>query len=379
MLSKELRLKKIVVFSGILISLILSSCIEFYQPLSKASPNLRILLDKTDRMVIKPNYNYLLFFDGRKEVGRGNIYISSTSNGMMINGVIVNASELEIDPSGFFMYNGKQYRGNCKILYKDNRLVLLNIIDMESYLYSVVPSEMPAGWEYEALKAQAIVARTYALYEMVLAHQKNQEFDLYADTRSQVYKGMSSEDQYTTAAVDHTMGQVIKYQNRVIQSFFHSCSGGQTESAENVWGASFPYLQSVPSPYGKIKDNYKWEVSIRLDALQYKLGLAHPISNISVLSRSESKRIMEVEIMMTNQEKIVLTGKKLRETVGNVNMKSTRANLKIDLDNLSITGVGYGHGVGMGQWDAQGMAQEGYKYNLILSYFYKGTQIEKMW
>lgn len=358
----------------------LSACLGTEQPLSKASPVLRILLDSSDKMVIKPNHNYMITFDGKKEVGRGNIYISATSNGLMINGVLIQENLVEIDPSGFFNYQNGQYRGQCLVILTNSQLYLLNILDMESYLYSVVPSEMPSSWEFEALKAQAVVARTYALYEMVSSKKSRQFFDLYADTRSQVYKGIQSEDKLSSAAVDQTSGEVIKYQDRIIQSFFHACSGGMTETSEAVWGGSpRPYLTSVPSPYGKFRANYKWSASLPLPVLQQHLGLGLPITAVQVINRSPSQRILEVQISDSGSNQVSLSGQKLRGLIGNTAMKSTRANLTIVSNTLMVEGVGYGHGVGMGQWDAQGMAIEGYSYDRIIVYFYKGTRIEKLW
>ncbi len=372
-------MKKAILFTSFIL-LTLAGCMEFDQPIAKASPILRILLGVDTKMVIKPNHNYMVSFDEKKEIGSGNIYISATTNGLMVNGVLVSGTEVEIDPSGFFQYENKTYRGQCKIIQVNNQLRLINLIELEPYLYSVVPSEMPNNWEIEALKAQAIVARTYALYEMVSARKKNQDFDLYPDTRSQVYKGVDSEDKYTTAAVDQTMGQVIKYQDRIIQSFFHSCSGGMTESSQYVWGGSeIPYLVSVPSPYGKIQNQYKWEISVPLNTIQNKLGLVQPISSINVISRSESQRILEVAVTDLSSNKTIVLGKDLRSLIGSTLMKSTRANLSVSNQTLFVQGVGYGHGVGLGQWDAQGMALEGFHYDKIILYFYRGTRIEKLW
>src|SRR5438045_867830 len=135
------------------------------------------------------------------------------------------------------------YRGSIQVDVVDGKLRAINMVGLEQYLYGVVPSEMPFTWHPEALKAQAVVARSYAL-----ATRKSGAFDLYPDTRSQVYLGVEHEKPSTNAAVDATAGKVLLYQGEVAKTFFFSTSGGRTASAEAVWGQPVPYLLSVPDP-----------------------------------------------------------------------------------------------------------------------------------
>jgi SpoIID/LytB domain protein len=129
----------------------------------------------------------------------------------------------------------------------------VNMVNLEHYLYGVVPSEMPYTWLPEALKAQAVAARSYAL-----ATRKTGAFDLYSDTRSQVYLGIDHEKPATNAAVDATAGKVVLYEGEVAKTFFFSTSGGRTASAEDVWGEAVPYLVSVPDPYDSISPHHDW-------------------------------------------------------------------------------------------------------------------------
>src|SRR5436305_11997002 len=145
------------------------------------------------------------------------------------------------------------YRGSIQVDVVGGKVRAINVVGLEQYLYGVVPSEMPFDWLPEALKAQAVVARSYAL-----ATRRTGAFDLYPDTRSQVYLGIEHEKSSTNAAVDATAGKVVLYQGQVAKTFFFSTSGGRTASAEDVWGEPVPYLVSVPDPYDSISPYHDW-------------------------------------------------------------------------------------------------------------------------
>src|SRR2546422_2101040 len=146
-----------------------------------------------------------------------------------------------------------RYRGSIQIDVAAGKLRGINMVGLEQYLYGVVPSEMPFTWLPEALKAQAVVARSYAL-----GTRRTGAFDLYPDTRSQVYLGIEHEKPSTNAAVDATAGTVVLYQGEVAKTYFFSTSGGRTASAEDVWGKPVPYLVSVPDPYDSISPYHNW-------------------------------------------------------------------------------------------------------------------------
>ncbi len=148
---------------------------------------------------------------------------------------------------------GRRYRGTIGVDVVSGKLRAINTVGLEQYLYGVVPSEMPFSWLPEALKAQAVAARSYAL-----ATRKTGAFDLYSDTRSQVYLGIDHEKPSTTAAVNDTAGQVVLYEGAVAKTFFFSTSGGRTASAADVWGEDVPYLQSVADPYDSISPHHDW-------------------------------------------------------------------------------------------------------------------------
>jgi stage II sporulation protein D len=160
---------------------------------------------------------------------------------------------LVFQPAGSPLALKRRYRGTIQVDVVNGKLRAVNLVNLEQYLYGVVPAEVPFTWHPEALKAQAVAARSYAL-----ATRKTGAFDLYSDTRSQVYLGIDHEKTSTNAAVDATAGKVLLYDGKVAKAFFFSTSGGRTASAEDVWGEAVPYLVSVPDPYDSISPHHKW-------------------------------------------------------------------------------------------------------------------------
>ncbi|MDQ5820732.1 MAG: SpoIID/LytB domain-containing protein, partial [Actinomycetota bacterium] len=159
-------------------------------------------------------------------------------------------------PGGQPLKLDRRYRGSLQVSAVDGKLQVVNVVGLEAYLYGVVPAEMPHTWLAEALKCQAVVARSYAL----AVRKTGGTFDLYSDTRSQVYRGVDGEKPETSAAVDATAGQVVLYQGRVATTYFYSSSGGRTAAIQDVWpnAKPVPYLVSVPDPYDTISPYHDW-------------------------------------------------------------------------------------------------------------------------
>jgi len=158
--------------------------------------------------------------------------------------------------------NGRGYRGTFELHNVMGKISIVNVINVEEYLYSVVPSEMPSSWEVEALKAQAIASRTY-IYYYLLKQDTKSIFDADATTSFQVYKGITAEKKETTGAVDETRGVIMTYNYEPILAYFHSTSGGKTADDKYVWkGADLPYLQGVKCNYGKKSPHYEWELTL---------------------------------------------------------------------------------------------------------------------
>jgi len=164
------------------------------------------------------------------------------------------APPVRFEPGDAPLELGRPYRGALVLLSNGKRVSAVDYVGLEQYLYGVVPGEMPADWTPAALEAQAVAARSYALANLAVAG----DFDLYSDTRSQVYRGIAVEDARTTAAVDATSGQVVLFDGQVAETFFFSTSGGRTAAAADVWGKPFPYLVSVDDPYDTLSPYHEW-------------------------------------------------------------------------------------------------------------------------
>jgi stage II sporulation protein D len=178
------------------------------------------------------------------------------------------------------------YRGVLRVARSGVKLQLVNVVGLEAYLLGVVPGEMPKDWPLEALKAQAVAARTYTIRSLVTG----KDFDLYSDTRSQVYYGMESEAPGPTRAVRETRGQIVTYEGEPAQTFYFSSSGGRTISALDAFGSDVPYLVSVEDPWDTASPNHAWAAQLLTGAqLAKRLGLSGPVVDAAYVPGSPGK------------------------------------------------------------------------------------------
>lgn len=255
-------------------------------------------------------------------------------------------------------------------IYRTNGDVIT--IPLDEYLIGVVGAEMPASFPIEALKAQAVVARTYALKKI-----KNNA-KLTDSVSTQCYKDNNQlkemwKNSYNTyyqkikSAVEATKNQVIYYQNDYIDAVYHSTSNGKTEDAMYAWGNSSPYLKSVDSSWDKNSTSYLKEIEKDLSNVLNILGVDVSDTSFEILSRDSSGRVEKVRF--GNRE---FTGVEFRNLLG---LRSADFDIKQIDNTLIITTRGYGHGVGLSQYGASGMAKEGYNYIEILKHYYTGVTI----
>jgi stage II sporulation protein D len=227
---------------------------------------------------------------------------------------------LPVEPGGLVTINGRRYRGALYLAaIGDRRFDVVNIVDLEAYLAGVLPREVPAGWGDDtpaALDAQAIVARSYAL----ASRRPQSHFDLYDDTRSQVYGGYEDEDPRTTAAVVRTRGKVVTYGGRVIQAFFFSTSGGRTENVENVFGGDpEPYLRSVKDPWDRTSPYHaRWPDPPTVSAarLGRLLGFGRPVRSFAITRRGASPRVITARVVTADGVAHTVSGAAVRKALG---------------------------------------------------------------
>ncbi len=280
-------------------------------------------------------------------------------------------------PDGRGIWVGqKRFSGKLNLYVLDSEILVVNVLGIEKYLSSVVGSEMPTKWPIEALKAQAIASRTYALKQ-----KGNNLFDIDSTQKNQVYNGLESRTYKTTRAVRKTRSLVLTYKNKLINALFHSSSGGMTENSQDVWKNQYPYLSSVKD-FDKKNPKFKWQKKFSNKELINLFPKIGGINNIEILNITSTGRVKNVRLVGAYGSD-QLSGVDLRKKL---DLNSNLMRFKFIGDELNkkspvkksliVFGQGSGHGVGMSQWGAKYMASRGQKAEKILKYFYRGVKIK---
>lgn len=273
---------------------------------------------------------------------------------------------------------------------EDNKAIFVNLLNeetntitkenLEEYVVGVVSAEMPSVFNMEALKAQAVAARTYALYKK---QTRNLSYDLIIGTKDQAYKNNENllnlwQTNFFAnylkirEAVESTKGEVLTYQGKIINAFYFSMSNGYTEKSELVFSQSLPYLNSVSSSWdNEVLPNFTYTVTLSKQDFCQKLDITCDVISVDAIKRSDTHRVLEITI---NNK--TFKGTAFRTLLG---LRSTDFELTLKDAEIQITTKGYGHGVGMSQYGANGMASEGYTYEDILKYYYQNTEIKNIY
>ena len=328
-------------------------------------------------------------------------------------------------------FDGVEYHGNSAFYIIDEyKLLSINKVPVEDYLKGVVPSEIPASWYMEALKAQAVAARTYAV-----SYTNNSipyGYHVVDNQNSQVYNGINKEYSSTNKAVEETENQLIYYNNNLISAFYHSTSGGKTADSGNVWNYTLPYLKSKEDVFSNISPHTEWSITYTKEELIDLLSeefKTEDIYDMDVGEVSHDERVLETSIK-TDKGEIKLIKEETRAVLGYSKLKSTWFNIsknnqlsvlgrenkyeiniaentKISFDEnqvkkdiigynkteeilnientlkiktspdiFTLEGRGWGHGIGMSQYGAKQMAEEGFTYKEILEYYYTGVTVK---
>ncbi|WP_313757103.1 SpoIID/LytB domain-containing protein [Tissierella sp.] len=331
-----------------------------------------------------------------------------------------------------------RYRDYIRLLSRNNEIYVINYVGLENYLYGVVPAEMPATFHMEALKAQAVASRSFAISN--INKHSSEGFNLCDTTHCQVYSGVEYERPSTNLAVDETRDVFAYYNGKVIEAIFHSTSSGFTEDSVNVWGGDFPYLKSVEDNFSTESPYSKWSFSISLNELNNNLiSSGIDIGNLQgmeIIDSTSTGKVNKVKVIGTKGEKII-NGTQFRNIVGAAKFKSSWFDIKsgnmstsnnqvyimdgamlkpqtmdinkayiidgknqnkvtrgtvsraigkdkveslgqfypINSSEILIEGKGFGHGVGMSQFGAKKMAELGYDFEEILKYYYTGIDV----
>ena len=307
-----------------------------------------------------------------------------TANGKKISGNSITLRPQEKKPLWEMqtVINGKTYCGGAEIRLINGTLTVIGLVSAEDYLRCVLPEEMPVDWPEEALKAQAVAARTFALKNR--KRHEREGYDLCNSTHCQVYGGIASISPSTDKAVKATFGECLFYKGNLIDAVFHSDSGGMTENCKDVWGTDVPYLRAVRESRSETKP---WNVQYSVDEFSGILVKAgHNVGTVKELKlsklhvgkgasdRSPSGRVKKLKIVGSKGHAEV-TGNDLRSILG---LKSTLFDVNLNKKTITISGYGWGHGIGLSQWGAKELSSKS-SCKGILSHYYPGTETKKLY
>ncbi len=298
--------------------------------------------------------------------------VASVGDRLWLDGLDVGRT-LDLTSDDGFAWDGRAYRGTLRLRAEQGRVRVINALDLESYLRGVVPAEMQASWPQEALKAQAVAARTYTLLHV----DPMRDHDVCATVDCQVYRGREVEHPASDAAIRATEGEVLTFRGAFARTYYHADSGGVIASAAEVWGAEIPYLQAFQD-VASGGPHASWSarldprgISVHLAAIGVHIG---SLQRLRVLETSSSGRVIRAELVGSGG-RAVLDGVRLRAQLRAWGLKSTRFVMTGD---LTLQGQGWGHGVGMSQYGARTLALAGYAYPQILGFYYPDTQLQRL-
>ncbi|MFQ5427464.1 MAG: SpoIID/LytB domain-containing protein [Thermodesulfobacteriota bacterium] len=292
-------------------------------------------------------------------------------------------------PSFFLYLNKRPYRGRL-VIHADpasrDGLLVVDELDIEEYIAGIINYEISSAWPREAVKAQAVAARTYMLHRMERALPG--PYDIEGSTSGQVYRGAAAEDEASLRAVRECGGEVLLFDGKPALTVYHSNSGGRTDAAGDIWtgggGAEeYPYLRSVPSSHdGDADPRYRWDFALSAASLKRVLqGEGFNIGSprrVRLDDLTPGGRVRRVRIIDDQGRTLTIRGEEFRRLIGYSIVRSAVFTVRREGGLFIFRGRGSGHGVGMSQWGARGMAEAGASYREILRHYYPGARLKKL-
>ena len=315
---------------------------------AEAAESIRVLLSADVlRLDIRANSPlWVTDAKGRGQALRTSVQVAAAGRGFLLNGARLQTEQLTLHggeqgitltfprpsrkPNGTAVSSGDSgteisVSGRIHLVRRGNGFLVINRVDVEEYVKGVVPAEVSSAWHPEMLKAQAVAARTYALYQQMLSAAR--EYDVVATVQDQVYRGKQGVDAGILRAVEETRGLVVTYQDAPIYAAFSSTAAGLTEDAMNVWSKEYPYLKGVECPFDLMSPYYQWKSSFKIDTLEQNLrqqGFSvGTIATMTPLSFSRGGRVATLRVLHSGGE-LVLRGEELRKAVGYTIIPSTQ-------------------------------------------------------
>ncbi len=313
-----------------------------------------------------------------------NSVIRPTANGIQIGNHEFGTDALRIKPNkpAMLVFHGARYEGDLVVIRKNaSQLDFINRVTLDDYIASVVGAEMPASWPLEALKAQAVASRSYAMYMRKQRMQAGLNYDVLATVSDQAYGGTASATANTRRAAADTHDRVIKHRRRLFKTYFHSTCGGHTENVEDIFrDPPLAALGGTVCGFCTDSPRYTWSTEVRKIDIQQRLTQAGfgvgPITGVRVDQRGIGEHVKRLAVAHTGGT-LYLSGDQFRKAVGTRELFSTRFSVSGNGAVLTFNGNGFGHGVGMCQYGAKKMAEKR-THVLILKYYYSGVTLEKL-
>ncbi|HLA61953.1 MAG TPA: SpoIID/LytB domain-containing protein [Nitrospiraceae bacterium] len=383
-------------------AIVAGTCLLGLSSGAEATESIRVLLSAdVSRLDIRADSPlWVTDAQGRGQALRAPVQVSAAGTGFLQNGVRMQTEQLTLHAgaqgltltfprparklNGAAMSSGDSgteisVSGVVHLVRRDKGFLVINRVDIEEYVKGVVPAEVSSTWHPEMLKAQAVAARTYALYQQMLSATR--DYDVASTVQDQVYRGKEGIDVGILRAVEDTRGLVVTYQDAPIYAAFSSTAAGLTEDAMNVWSKEYPYLKGVECPFDLASPYYQWKSSFKVDTLEQNLrqqGFSvGTIATMAPLSFSRGGRVAKLRILHSGGE-LILRGEELRKVIGYTIIPSTQFAIESIGQYVVLSGYGAGHAVGMCQWGAKELAELGYSFSTILQYYYPGTELQNM-
>ncbi len=333
---------------------------------------------KGDYLVKETNSDRILNY-GKKFKAK----VASYKGGILLAGRYLAANNIffkPVNPDEPILINGRRFKGGLQVIKRDSGLLsVVNYLGLEDYVKGISVRETSHYWPMEALKAEVVVFRTFALYR---AEQfKNKEWDVTDNVFSQVYGGVEAERYRITEAVDKTKGEVLNYNGKILPAFYHSTCAGSTEDASVLWKVDLPPLKGVVCNFCKDSPHFSWKTTIskeKIRELWEKDGQKiSKIREMVIANRDNSGRAVNLDVV-TEQKDIEVSAKDFRNLIGPDVIKSTNFKITANNGDLIFEGLGWGHGVGLCQWGAYFMAKYGSNYLKILEFYYPEANLTKL-
>jgi len=311
-----------------------------------------------------------------------NTTVMVAKTGIMLGYIKPKANDILIRPKDpdAVSVNNRVFSGDIEFIKKDNlNFLVVNVIGLEDYVKGISIREISHYWPPEALKAEVIAFRTFAVYK--IEESAGKDYDLTSDIYSQVYGGKAAERFRINKAVDETRGLVLTYKNKVIPAFYHATCAGHTEDVSVLWNINIAPLKGVVCNFCKDSPHFRWHYVAPVDEVKEKLANTRykikDFKDLITVGRDASGRITDLEIVSAGKD-IKISAKDFRNIIGPNVIKSTNFQVNLVNNDFVFEGFGWGHGVGLCQWGAYFMAKEGHNCQDILQYYYPGSQISDL-